>query len=293
MIRPYKRIAAAGVFALAFGLGCEPVHAVPLTADFEVTTEDTGGVALDAAFSVSPSDRLTFKAGVGHSNGSSESGDLRGTLINAGASLHGERAGVALGYDLFDDSSNYHAETLGARAWVSAGDFEFALLGRQRELEVGLTLELPLRTVRREVGFSAVGGGLQVTFSHGSFSAYAMALEYDFDEDFDDFLGLVDSPLLERRPRIEALVGSFLTQAQGAIDRQSGAGIEHSSGRNAVAIDFSQVHDAVRDTSSVSMAVTWRRIQSAHLDWMVSAGMIDSDTYGGIGFLSVGAGLAN
>jgi hypothetical protein len=62
MIRPYKRIAAAGAFALAFGLGCEPVHAVPLTVDLEVTTEDTGGVALDAAFSVSPSDRFTFKA---------------------------------------------------------------------------------------------------------------------------------------------------------------------------------------------------------------------------------------
>jgi hypothetical protein len=293
MIRPCKRIAAAGAFALVFGLGCDRAQAVPLTADFEVTAEDTGGLALDAAFSVSPSDRFTLKAGVGHSRGSSESGDLRGTLINAGASLHGDRAGVSLGYDLFDDSSNYRARTLGARAWVSAGDFEFALLGRQRDLDVELTLELPLRTVRREVGFSAMGGGLQVTFSHGSFNAYAMALQYDFDEEFDDFLGLVDSPQLESRPRIEALVGSFLTQAQGAIDRQSGAGIERSFGRNSVALDLSQVHDAVRDASSVSVALTWRRAQSAHMDWMVSAGMIDSDTYGGIAFLGVGVGLAN
>ena len=43
-----------------------------------------------------------------------------GTLLNAAASLHGERAGVSLAFDSFDDSSNYSVRTLGARAWFSA-----------------------------------------------------------------------------------------------------------------------------------------------------------------------------
>lgn len=293
MIRACQRIAAAGAFAFILGLGCRVASAVPLTADFGVTADDTGGLALDAGFGISPSEHFTLSLGAGHSGGSTETADLNGTLLNAGASLHGDRAGVALGYDVFDDSTNYHAATLGARAWVRAGDFEFTLLGRQRDMGVELTVALPMRTVHRKVEFSAIGGGLQLGFSHGDINAYAMALEYDYDEDFNDFLDLADSPLLERRPRIEALLGSFLTQAQGAIDRQAGFGVERSFGRQSLAVDFSSVHDAVLDASSTSVALTYRRAQSAHVDWTVSAGMVDSDAYGGIAFLGFGLGLAN
>lgn len=293
MNRACQRIVAAGAFASALGLACSAASALPLTADFAVAADDAGGFAVDAGFSISPSEHFTLNAGAGHSSGSEETADLRGTLLNGGGSWHGDRAGIALGYDLFDDSTNYHAATLGARAWVRAGDFEFTLLGRQRDMGVELTLELPLRTVRREVEFAAIGGGLQVAYSKEGFNAYVMAIGYDYDEDFDAFLDLANSPLLERRPLIEALFGSFLTQAQGAIDRQAGVGIERAFGRNSIALDFSSVHDAVLDAGSTSVALTWRRARSAHLDWSVSAGMVDSDAYGGIAFLGVGLGLAN
>ena len=39
--------------------------------------------------------------------------------------------------------------------------------------------------------------------------------------------------------------------------------------------------------------LTWRRVESARLDWSVSAGMVDSDAYGTSTFLGVGLGLAN
>ncbi|HEU4779693.1 MAG TPA: hypothetical protein VFS58_07395 [Steroidobacteraceae bacterium] len=291
MIRMCPRSAAAGI-ALALMIASD-VHAVPLTANFGVSMDDAGGTAIDADFTLSPTEHITLMAGAGYSAGSVETVELRGTMLNAGASLYGDRAGVALGYDLFDDSTSYHAGTLGARAWVRAGEFEFTLLARQRDLGVELTLDLPLRTVRREIEFSALGAGLQVAFSRGNFNAYAMTIGYDYDEEFDDFLELSGSPLLDRRPRIEALFGSFLTQTQGAIDRQTGLGVEHGFGRHSLALDLSYVHDAVLDAGSTSVVLTFRRAESARLDWSISAGMADSEAYGGIAFLGGSLGLAN
>lgn len=285
------RVAVGATIVL--GVGGNYAVALPLSADFAVTTDSEGGVALDAGLSVSPSEHFSLSLGAGHSSASAQTADLQGTLLNAAAALYGERAGVALGYDLFDDDTNYHAATLGARAWVRAGDFEFTLFGRRRDLGVELTLDLPLRVARREMEFSATGGGLQVAYTRNGFSAYAMAIEYDYDEDFDQFLDLADSPLLERRPRIEALLGSFLTQAQGAIDRQAGCGVEYSFGRSSLALDLAAVHDAVLDASGSSVALTYRRAQSVHVDWTLSTGMADSNTYGVIAFMGVGIGLAN
>jgi hypothetical protein len=285
------RVAAMGcAFALQFS---GVAQALPMTANFAVSGDDAGGLSIDADFTVSPTEHLTLMAGAGHSSSPVETVELHGTLLNAGASLYGDRAGVALGYDLFDDSTNYHAGTLGARAWMRSGDFEFTILARHRNLGVEVTLDLPLRTVRREVEFSAVGLGAQLGFTRGNFNAYAMTLGYDYDEEFDDFLDLAGSPLLERRPRIEALLGSFLTQAQGAIDQQTGAGIEYGVGRQSLAMDLSYVHDAVLDASSASVAFTFRRARGAHLDWSVSVGLADSEAYGDITFLGVMLGLAN
>lgn len=290
MNSPCPKIVISAV--LLAGLAAQ-ASAVPMTANVSVTADDADGRSIDADFSISPNERLTLSAGAGHSESSDETADLSGTLLNAGASLHGDRVGASLSYDRFDDSSNYSSATVGARLWLTAGDFEFALLGRQRDMTTELTLQLPNRTLQREVDFSAFGAGLQVAFSHGNFSAYAMALSYDYGDDFDRFIALTESPQLVTRPLIEALVGSFATQAQGAIDRQAGVGVEQSFGRHAVGVDLSSIRDAIDETSSTSVALTWRYAQSAHLDWSLSGGMIDSDRYGNIGFVGVSLGVAN
>jgi hypothetical protein len=277
--------------ALLLSIGAQAL-AVPFTVNLAVTADDANGRSFDADVALSPNKHFTLYAGAGYSGGS-DTTHLSGTLLNVGASLHGDRGGISLNYDRFDDDSNYTAATIGARAWIDVGDFELALLGRRRDMNVELTLALPLRTVRREVGFTATGGGLQLSFTHGDFNAYAMAVEYDYDDDFNNFLDLADSPLLDRRPRIEALLGSFLTQAQGAIDRQAGVGIERSFGRNSLALDFSSVHDAVLDSGSASVALSFRHAQTAHTDWSVSGGMVDSDAYGTIAFAGFSVGLAN
>ena len=56
--------------------------------------------------------------------------------MNAGASFHGDRAGAALSYDRFDDSSNYRSAPLGGRLSITAGFFEDSLLGRRRDMSV-------------------------------------------------------------------------------------------------------------------------------------------------------------
>lgn len=288
-----SRFSSRSLAALLLLGAAAPSLAVPLTADFGYTVDEHGGYGLDADFGLSPGEHWTLSANAGHSEGTPESGDISGTLLGVAAAFHGDRAGVSLSYDLFDDSSNYQAGTLGARAWFAAGDFEFALLGRRRELSAGLTLRLPLRVASREVDFAANGVGLSVSFGNENLHAYLVALQYDYDRQFDDFVGLLGSPQLEDRPRLEALVTSFIAQAQGIIDRQAGAGIEYGFGRHSVAVDVSFVHDAVLDTDSSSFAVTWHQARSAHLDLALAAGLVDSELFGDIAFAGVSIGLAN
>jgi hypothetical protein len=288
-----KRVVAYAFTALLAGAVCPASFAVPLNGAFGYTVDENGGYGVDADLGIDATEHLSLSAGAGHSKGSAESGDLSGTLLSAAASLHGARGGFSLGYDHFDDSSNYRAGTLAARAWIAAGDFELALLGRRRDMDVELTLQLPLRLLRRDVSFSANGFGLQVSYGNETFSAYAMALEYDYDREFEDFVGLIDSPQLEDRPRVEALVSSFISQAQGTIDRQAGVGGEYGFGRHSVALDLAYVHDAVLGAGSTSVALTYRNARSARVDWGVTGGVSDSDAFGQIAFLGISIGLAN
>jgi len=278
------------VVALLFATGA---RAVPVSADFNATVDGTGGSAVGIGVSISPGRHVSLSAGAGHSSGSDDTGNLSGTLLDAGVSLRGERGGIALTADAFDDSSNYHARTLGARAWLSAGDFDIALLGRHRELSVELSLEMPLRVVKRTVDFSAAGAGLELRWTRGDVDAYVSGVLYEYDDGFDRFIELSRSPQLARRPRLEALVSTILTQAQGVIDRQLGAGVERAFGRHSLAIDVSSVHDAIADARSVSLAVTWRHASSARMDWNVSAGVVDSDAWGDVAFIGAGLGIGN
>jgi hypothetical protein len=141
--------------------------------------------------------------------------------------------------------------------------------------------------------FSALGTGLQVSFTNDSFSVYAMALGYDYDDDFNRFLALPDSPIAERRPRIEALYGSFILQAQGAIKQQAAVGCEYSFGRHTLALDLTRFDDAVTNTSSTTVGLTWRYLRSPHQDWSVTGGVIDSAIVNDVAFLSVALGLHN
>jgi hypothetical protein len=158
---------------------------------------------------------------------------------------------------------------------------------------IELRLDLPLQTLRRELEFSAFGTGAQLSFTNDDFSVYGMALAYDYDDDFARFLALPNTPLAERRPRIEALYGSFILQAQGAIDRQAALGGEYSFGRHSLALDVVRLHDAVADASSTSIGLTWHHFRSSHLDWSVTAGMVDSAIVNDLAFVSVALGLHN
>ena len=120
-----------------------------------------------------------------------------------------------------------------------------------------------------------------------------MALGYDYDDDFERFLDLPNSPIAERRPRIEALYGSFILQAQGAIKQQAAVGFEYSFERHAVALDLARFDDAVTDTSSTTFGLTWRYLHSARQDWSITAGVIDSAIVNDIAFISVALGLHN
>jgi hypothetical protein len=274
-------------------LAAPAAHAVGVNATLSASVDDSDGRNLDADLAVAPSEHFDFNLGVGHYQSSAETSDVEGTLWRVGASVRGERAGFSLGYDQFADGSNYQSATLGARAAISAADFTFALLGRHRELALTLELQLPLRLVRREVDFTATGFGGEVSWATGPWSAYVSGLAYEYDESFEDFIALARSPQLATRPRIEAWVATFVTQAQGAIDREARAGIERAFGRQSLALDVANVHDAIADASSTSVVITWSFAQSSRFDWSVSGGVVESEAFGDVGFAGVALGISH
>jgi hypothetical protein len=274
-------------------LACGAARAVQLDANVGVSVDADGGNGIDADFGISPTEHLSFNLGAGHATGPDQAGNLSGTTVGGGASLHGDRFGVSLDYDRFQDPTNYRVATLAARGWFEIGELRVTLLARQRDMGVELRLDLPRQTLRRELEFSALGAGAQLSYTNDRFSVYGMALGYDYDEDFERFLDLPDGPLAERRPRIEALYGSFILQAQGAIDRQAALGGEYSFGRHSLALDLARIHDAVAEASSTSVALTWHYFRSSRLDWSVTAGMVDSAMISDMAFLSVTLGLHN
>lgn len=288
MIRPGRWLTACVIAMCA----CD-AQATELGANFAVSADDTGGYGIDADFTLSPTEIFDLRATVGYSTGPDDVGDLAGTIYGAGATLHNDHLGVTLDYDRFDDPTSYRVSTLGARAWFDAGDLRISLLGRQRDMGVELTLELPLRVLHRTVEFSALGAGVELMYTGDRFGAYLMGLDYQYDDAFERFTAIDDGPLAERRPRIEAMLGSFITQAQGAIDQQAAGGAQYSFDRNTVALDISMVHDAIIDASSTSYMLSWHRVHSARMDWSISAGIIDSIGFGNVGFMSVSLGLSN
>ena len=161
MSRPFRWIAACALGMCA----ANGARAVELGANFAVSADDTGGYGVDADFTLTPTENIDLRATAGYSTGPDDVGDLAGTVFGAGASLHGKHMGVTLDYDRFDDPTSYRVSTLGARAWFDAGDLRISLLGRQRDMGVELTLELPLRVLRRTVNFSALGAGLELMYS--------------------------------------------------------------------------------------------------------------------------------
>lgn len=288
MIRPGRWLAACAFVMCASG-----AEATDLGANFTLSGDDTGGYGIDADFSLSPTENFGLRATAGYSTGPDEVGDLAGTIYGAGATLRNDHLGITLDYDRFDDPTSYRVSTLGARAWFDAGNVRISLLGRQRDMGVQLTLELPQRVVRRTVEFSALGAGLELMYTGDRFGAYLMGLDYEYDDAFERFTAIDDGPLAERRPRIEAMLGSFITQAQGAIDMQAAAGAQYSIDRNTLAVDLSTVHDAIIDASSTSLMFSWHRVHSARMDWCISAGVVDSISLGNVGFMSVSLGVSN
>jgi hypothetical protein len=274
-------------------LACGAARAVQLDANIGMSVDADGGSGIDVDFGVSPTEHLSFNLGAGYATGPDQAGNLSGTTIAGGAMFHHDRFGVSLDYDQFDDPTNYHVGTLGARGWFEIGDLRLTLLARQRDMALELRIDLPRQTLRREMEFSAVGTGVQLSFTNDHFSVYGMALSYDYDEDFERFLELPDTPLAERWPRIEALYGSFILQAQGAIDRQAALGGEYTFGRHSLALDVARLHDAVAEASSTSIGLTWHYFRSSHLDWSVTAGMVDSAIVSDLVFVSVALGLHN
>ncbi|MEO8063693.1 MAG: hypothetical protein ABI821_13195 [Pseudomonadota bacterium] len=147
---------------------------MPPNAGFSATIDGAWGHSIVADFTLVPTAGLSF--------------NLRG----------GQSPGAALSYGRFADASNYLSGTPGGRRSIAAGNFEVLPLGRRRDMSADTDTRSAEPYVERHVepqlGFLRRGWRPAAHFQPGNLSVYTMGVRYGYDDDFDDFLALAQSP---------------------------------------------------------------------------------------------------
>lgn len=290
MSRSHSAWALVPAFVVA-SLGPDHASAAPsygVAIGALVDDQSSRNFDLDATFD--PNEHWTLSAGFGQSDSSSDLSDLTGTSFRAGFDAHGERFGFGASFEQWEDSGSFTSQTLHARASLRAGDFEFGLVGADRSFDVDYTITLPNRSVDRTFSVDGTGFGADLSYDTERWGLYASAVFYDYGDRFDQLVTLAQSGQVTRFPRVTALVGSLLTQAQGPLDHELGAGVSHQFQRTSLSLDWTGIEDAISGATGDSVSATFGWTATPRMSLEFTAGVssvqgFEDTTFGGVAFL--------
>jgi hypothetical protein len=235
-------------------------HAEPsFNASVGAEADDSGASIADVDMSWSPTDRFGLSFAAGHASGADDfGGDFSSTTLFAGMDWRFTRlAGVALGYESWDDADAYDKRTAHATLFVGNERARFGVIAQSVESET--TAELGLLRRQVSIGFDGTGYGAEVSLNGDHMSAWASYLTYDYDENVDRLITFLATPSLTRRPRLDALLGSGLTAAAALLDYSAVVGMDFYVRRARIGVSYSSLRDIVTDSdaSSLRCEVEW------------------------------------
>jgi hypothetical protein len=271
-VAPVFVLAALGTAALAYA---EPQYSVSASA----FADDAENTSYDLAANVLPNEYLTLSGAIGRSETDGRYADLDGDLLRAAIDVHNARFGARFVWTQWEDSSRYESRTPQLTLYVSHEAWQFGLIAAQRDISIGYTLRTLNGPVDRSFDFSGTGFGASVNWFSARWGAYLEGVAYDYGSDLDRLAAVAGSPLVERFPALEGLVGTILVQAESALDYQASAGIERVFARSTLSLDAFVVKGALDGAVGRSLGSTFRYGATRLLDLEFTIGLNDTDGF--------------
>jgi hypothetical protein len=277
---------AAWAVLLATGLGVAgPAGAEP---GFDVSLgaylDDASGRSLDLDVGFAPDEYWAFSAGVGRATASDDVNDIDARIVRALAQVQGESVGARVSYSEWDDSGEFKSRTTAGTLFWRSGGWQVGALYEDRRLQFDYVVALPLRSVALSQEIAGDGYGLDVSYYGERWGGYLRAVSYRYDESLDRLIAASQRPDLERFPRIAALVGSLLTRAAGALDRDLQVGVDRSFGRSGMRVDATFYTDAIDRADSRGLSASYRYALSPRTMLEGTLGVTDTEGLGSLGF---------
>lgn len=276
------------------------------------TADDSSGKTLDADLSVSASSWWQLGAGGGATRSQSVQGELRGSTLRTYVDLYSDRFGMR-GYYQRWRAAPYALNTTGARTYVSAGNFKFAVLGEAKQLDIDYLAD-PFTGERRSARFNGNGWGLAADYRYLQWFIYVSGMRYHYGE-LSDYLqtqatgmlppgdpglplgsvtGSPTAPTLLESTNLAppsgtgspGLVGAVMSLNQGILRQRYSAGIEHDFARSSVYLDWAGAKDDIvgRTTNYYSTSYSFRLNEALYavITLGISKSYYGTASYGGV-----------
>ncbi len=271
---------------LATGLGMPgPARSEP---SFDLSLgaylDDASGRSMDLDAGFAPNDSWAFSAGVGRASSSEGVADIDARVVRGLAQVQGETVGARLSYSQWDDSGEFESRTTAGMLYWRGSGWQVGALYEDRRLVFDYVVALPLSSVALSQEIAGDGYGLDVSYYGARWGGYVRAVSYRYDASLDRLIVASQRPDLERFPRIAALVGSLLTRAAGALDRDLQVGVDRSFGRSGLRVDASFYTDAIDQADSRGLSASYRYALTPRTMIEGTLGVTDTEGLGSLGF---------
>jgi hypothetical protein len=282
MLRRMVCVALGTVMAL-------PVWADSLTAS--VMADDDHGQSFDLHGRFAPLEALTLGASAGHSKSR-----LQGSTEEFSATSYGVSVDVDAGpmfvtatADRWNDSGELRSTVLhGEVGWLSLTGLSVAALVTNRNMRVTYTSTALNQTRQRDIDFQGTGWGGDVSYFGMNWTTSARFLAYGYGHSVDRVRTVLESGNVDRFPRLQRLIGSVITRAAGAPDREASLTLGRQFDKSSVTADFQWTRDALTQEKTKSAGITLGLWPTARFGIDLSAGASNSNEAGTVAW----AGLA-
>lgn len=280
------------LLAASWTVAARPVHAdTRFDATVSGFVDEDSGKSFDLDLAFVPSERLSFGAGAGRSDGELGATSFAGNSLRAVVDAHGERFGARLRWNRWRDADTFESRTLAFEPYfVAASGLQFTLIAQDRSFDVGYSVTGPAgRVIAQSVSFGGTGIGGELGWYGQAWSAYVRGVSYDYDSKLARAVAAARAPGTRAFPRLAALVNSVLTRTAGALDHEASIGIDRAFARSGLRFDLTGSRDAIDGSDSVSYTLAWRYEFSPRFGIEASVGATDSDatpstTFAGLSF---------
>lgn len=276
-----KRFLAAALCVVALcAITMHGVSANAASVTLSTLADTEEGLSYGVSGQFSPTEHWSVGAGVEQSETQLGGADFSGTALrlSTDVSLGGFMAGASV--RRWKDSSQVKSTTVLAElGWMAENGLSLSVLLDDRNVTVQYTTTVLGETRSASIDFNGTGYGADISFYGADWILGARYLDYDYGRSVTRVRAAIESTSTERFPRVDSLLGSIVTRASGAPDRQFLATVGRSFGNSSLQVDWTLQRDALTHEKVKSVSGTWGYGISASLWLDTTAGV--SDVAGG------------